>query len=150
MHPVVLLVLKCNVFLIIGVVATRQFSKGDIVCDYHGKVIRAAEGMAMMEGHHDEARYLFFFKAAQRDLCIDARTGCDCHPDTDTVGRRIKCCSKRPNLEPLHCVMKVNGEDQDVILFKALQDISIDTQLKFYSGAIRKSFLGLDLDWLDE
>lgn len=150
MHPVVLLVLKCNVFLIIGVVATRPFSKGDIVCDYHGKVIRAAEGMAMMEGHHDEARYVFFFKAAQRDLCIDARTGCDCHPDTDTVGRRIKCCSKRPNLEPLHCVMKVNGEDQDVILFKALQDISIDTQLKFYSGAIRKSFLGLDLDWLDE
>uniref|UniRef100_A0A8C1S358 Si:dkey-23a23.2 n=1 Tax=Cyprinus carpio TaxID=7962 RepID=A0A8C1S358_CYPCA len=134
----------------LGVVATRPFSKGDIVCDYHGKVIRAAEGMAMMEGHHDEARYLFFFKTAQRDLCIDARTGCDCHPDTDTVGRRIKCCSKRPNLEPLHCVMKVNGEDQDVILFKALQDISIDTQLKFYSGAIRKSFLGLDLDWLDE
>ncbi|XP_059364909.1 uncharacterized protein si:dkey-23a23.2 [Carassius carassius] len=134
----------------LGVVATRPFSKGDIVCDYHGKVISAAEGMAMMEGHRDEARYLFFFKAGQRDMCIDANMGCNCHPNTDTVGRRIKCCSKRPNLEPLHCVMKVDGEDQDVILFKALQDISIDTQLKFYTGVIRKSFLGLDLDWLDE
>ncbi|KAL1268494.1 hypothetical protein QQF64_033857 [Cirrhinus molitorella] len=26
-----------------GVVATRRFSKGDIVCDYHGKVITAAK-----------------------------------------------------------------------------------------------------------
>ncbi|KAL1277210.1 hypothetical protein QQF64_023883 [Cirrhinus molitorella] len=135
----------------LGVVATRPFSKGDIVCDYHGKVIRAAEGMTKLEGLQDKARHLFFFfKAGQRDLCIDAQTGCDCHPNTDTVGRRIKCCFKKPNLEPLHCVMKVNGEDKDVILFKALQDISIDTQLKFYSGVIRKSFLGLDLDWLDE
>ncbi|KAL0152224.1 hypothetical protein M9458_051947, partial [Cirrhinus mrigala] len=135
----------------LGVVATRPFSKGDIVCDYHGKVIRAAEGMAKLEGLNDKARYLFFFfKAGERDLCIDAQTGCDCHPNTDTVGRRIKCCFKRPNLEPLHCVMKVNGEDKDVILFKALLDISIDTQLKFYSGVIRKSFLGLDLDWLDD
>ncbi|KAK2907361.1 hypothetical protein Q8A67_006346 [Cirrhinus molitorella] len=134
----------------LGVVATRPFSKGDIVCDYHGKVIRAAEGMAMMKGRRDEAKYLFFFKAGQRDLCIDAQTGCDCHPNTDTVGRRIKYCYKRPNLEPLHSVLKVNGEDEDVILFKALQDISIDTQLKFFSGVIRRSFLGLDLDWLDE
>ncbi|KAL0185435.1 hypothetical protein M9458_021132, partial [Cirrhinus mrigala] len=132
----------------LGVVATRPFSKGDIVCDYHGKVIRAAEGMAMMKGLHDEAKYLFFFKAGQRDLCIDAQNvPCDCHPNTDTVGRRIKYCSKSPNLEPVHSVLKVDGEDKYVILFKALQDISIDTQLKFYSGVIIRSFLGLDLDW---
>ncbi|KAK2915691.1 hypothetical protein Q8A67_000065 [Cirrhinus molitorella] len=135
----------------LGVVATRPFSKGDIVCDYHGKVIRAAEGMTKLEGIQDKARHLFFFfKAGQRDLCIDAQTGCDCHPNTDTVGRRIKCCYKSPNLEPIRCVMHVNGEDKDVILFKALHDISIDTQLKFYSGVVRRSFLNLDLDWLDE
>ncbi|CAM4575487.1 unnamed protein product [Leuciscus chuanchicus] len=54
-----------------GVVATRTFSTHDIVCDYHGRVIPAAEGRAMMQGLHDEAGYLFFFKAGQRDLCLD-------------------------------------------------------------------------------
>ncbi|XP_052386024.1 uncharacterized protein LOC127933243 [Carassius gibelio] len=116
----------------LGVVATQRFSKGDIVCDYHGKVITAAAGRAMMQDIHDEAGYLFFFKAGQRELCIDAQTfPCECHPDADTFGRRINHSSKMPNLKPLHCVLKVNGEEKDVVLFKALQDISVDTQLKF-------------------
>lgn len=55
-------------------VATRRFSKVDIVCNYNGKVITAAAGRAMMQEIHDEAGYLFFFKARQRDLCIDAQT----------------------------------------------------------------------------
>ncbi len=134
-------------------VATRRFSKGDIVCDYHGKIITAAEGRAMIQDIHDEAGFLFFFKAGQRDLCIDAQTfPCECHPDADTIGRRINHSSKMPNLKPFHCVLKVNGEDKVVVLFKALQDISVDTQLKFDYGVKRKSFRGegLDLGWLDE
>ncbi|XP_051741310.1 uncharacterized protein LOC127507920 isoform X2 [Ctenopharyngodon idella] len=125
----------------LGVVATRRFSKGDIVCDYHGKVIPAAEGRAMMQNIHDEAGYVFFFKAGQRDLCIDAQTfPCECHPDANTVGRRINHSSKRPNLKPFHCVLKVNGEDKDVILFKALQDITVDTQFKFdYGSAVTET-----------
>ncbi len=57
-----------------------------------------------------------------------------------------------PNLKPLHGVLKVDGDDMDVILFRALQDISVDTQLKFDYGVRRKSFRGegLDLGWLDE
>lgn len=134
----------------LGVVATRPFSKGDVVCDFHGKVIPAAEGRAlMMKGLRDEARDLFFFSAGHRDLCVDAQNPCECHPDTHPASRRITH-SQSPNLEPLHCVLKLHGRDQDVILFKALVDISIDTQLKFYSGEIIKSFLGLELDWLDE
>ncbi len=134
-------------------VATRCFSKGDIVCDYHGKVLTAAAGRAMMHEIHDEAGYLFFFKAGKRDLCIDAQTfPCECHPDIDTFGRRINHSSKRPNLKPLHCVMKMDGEERDVVLFKALENISVDTQLKFDYGVKRKSFRGegLELDWLDE
>ncbi|RXN09226.1 N-lysine methyltransferase KMT5A-A-like isoform X2 [Labeo rohita] len=136
-----------------GVVATRPFSKGDIVCNYHGKVITAAAGRAMMQDMHNEPGYPFFFKSGPRDMCIDAQTfPCDCRPVADTVGRRINHSSKRPNLKPLHCVIKVDGEDRDVILFRALQDISVDTQLKFDYGVNRKSFRGegLDLQWLDE
>ena len=103
----------------------------------------------MMERLNDRAGYLFFF----RDLCIDAQTfPCDCHPDMDTVGRRIKHSSKKANLKPLHCVLRVDGEDRDVILFKAIENIKVDEELKYDFGMRRKSFKGegLDLEWLDE
>ncbi|KTF72326.1 hypothetical protein cypCar_00049723 [Cyprinus carpio] len=74
----------------------------------------------MMQEIHDETGYLFFFKARQRDLCIDAQTS------------------------------PMDGEEKDVVLFKALEDISVDTQLKFDYGVKSKSFRGVDLDWLDE
>ncbi|KAI7796801.1 hypothetical protein IRJ41_006715 [Triplophysa rosa] len=57
-----------------GVVATRPFSKDEIVCDFHGKLITGAEGEALLEGIHNEAMCLFFFKVGQRSLCIDAQT----------------------------------------------------------------------------
>jgi len=48
--------------------------------------------------------------------------------------------------------MKINGEDKDVILFKALNDITVGTQLKFDCGVKRRSYRGegLRLKWLDE
>ncbi|KAL1250656.1 hypothetical protein QQF64_018452 [Cirrhinus molitorella] len=116
----------------------------------------------MMKDINDEAGYMFFFKAGQRDLCIDAQTfPCACHPTADTAGRRINHSSKRgPNLKPVPCALKkkIKGggveEDnpKDVVLFRALCDISVDTQLKFDYGVRRQSFRGegLDLDWLDE
>ncbi|XP_039521563.1 uncharacterized protein LOC120474974 [Pimephales promelas] len=135
-----------------GVVATQTFSKNDIVCDCHGKVIPAAQGRAMVQAQHDEAGYMFFFKAGQRDLCVDAQTfPCECHPGKDTVGRRINHSTKAPNLKPFHCRLRVNGEDKDVILFRALKDISVGVELRFDYGVKRKSFRGegLHLDWLD-
>ncbi|KAF4070723.1 hypothetical protein AMELA_G00288780 [Ameiurus melas] len=137
----------------LGVVATQPFSKGDIVCDYHGKVITYAQGKVMMQNLQDEARYLFFFRTGQRHLCIDAQTfPCECHPCVDTVGRRVNHSSKQANLCPEHFVLKLNGQDVDVILFRALRNISVDTELKFDYGVKRKSFQGEDQDmqWLEE
>ncbi|XP_053475699.1 uncharacterized protein LOC128604581 [Ictalurus furcatus] len=137
----------------LGVVATQPFSKGDIVCDYHGKVITYAQGKVMMQNLQDEAGYLFFFRTGQRHLCIDAQTfPCECHPCADTVGGRLKHSSKQANLCPEPFVLKVNGQDVDVVLFRALRDISVDTELKFDYGVKRKSFRGegQDLQWLDE
>ena len=134
-------------------VATRPFSKGDIVCDSHGRVITGEGGRAMMENLVDEPGYLFFFKAGERDLCIDTQTfPCECHPDADTIGRRINHSRKNPNLKPMQCVLMVDGEAKQVILFRALVDIPVDKELKFDYGVNRKSFRGesLDLDWLDE
>ncbi|XP_039527510.1 uncharacterized protein LOC120479279 isoform X1 [Pimephales promelas] len=129
----------------LGVVATRTFSKNDIVCDYHGRVIPAARGRAMVQD--DEDGHMFFFKAGQRELCIDAQTfPCECHPGTDTVGRRINHSTKAPNLKPFHCRLRVDGEDKYVILLRALQDISVGVELRFDHGVKRKSFCGEGLD----
>ncbi|KAI4800245.1 hypothetical protein KUCAC02_013374 [Chaenocephalus aceratus] len=107
-----------------GVVATTHFTEGDIVCDYHGKVITKAEGEMMMKDQGDQAGYLFFFNAGGEALCIDAQTWpCPCHDG-----------------------------DVHTILFKATRDIKVDTELKFNYGVNRTSFRGeaLHLDWLDE
>ncbi|XP_075931586.1 uncharacterized protein LOC142931513 isoform X2 [Anarhichas minor] len=116
----------------LGVVATRPFSKGDIVCDYHGKVITADEGKKKMEALKNQPGYMFFFKSGDRALCIDAHTHpCKCHANVETVGRRINHSCKKPNLKPVQCVLKVDGEDTHVILFKTLKDIKVDEELRF-------------------
>ncbi|XP_075947876.1 uncharacterized protein LOC142949895 [Anarhichas minor] len=135
----------------LGVVATRPFSKGDIVCDYHGEVITADEGNKKMESLENQPGYMFFFKSGDRALCIDAHTHpCKCHANVETVGRRINHSCKKPNLKPLQCVLKVDGEDTCVILFKTLRDIKVDEELRFDYGVQRTSFSGDDLEWLDE
>ncbi|XDV26259.1 hypothetical protein PO909_030017, partial [Leuciscus waleckii] len=135
-----------------GVVATRTFAKGDIVCDYHRKII-TAEGRAMMEELHGEPGYMFFFKNGNKSLCLDVQTfPCQCHPHADTFGRRINHSSKMPNVKPMCCTIRFDGEEWEVVFFKALKDIPVDEEIKFDYGVSKKSFRGegLDLDWLDE
>lgn len=106
-----------------------------------------------MESQFNEPGYVFFFKAGERELCIDAQTSpCDCHPHMNTFGRMMNHSRKMPNLKPFHCSMKINGQDQEIILFKATRDISVGTQLKYDYGVRRRSFQGegLNLEWLDE
>ncbi|XP_038558328.1 uncharacterized protein LOC119891072 [Micropterus salmoides] len=136
-----------------GVVATKAFAMGSIVCDYHGKVITGAEGRKMMESIQDEMDYLFFFHGGGRDLCVDAQTfPCGCHPTEDTMGRRINHSSKKANLRPVYCRMNFPEGERDVILLQATRDIDICEELLFNYGVKRTSFRGegLNLDWLDE
>ncbi|KAF4078918.1 hypothetical protein AMELA_G00187280 [Ameiurus melas] len=66
----------------------------------------------------------------------------DKEKEADTVGRRVNHLSKQANLCPEDFVLKLNGHDMDVILFRALRNISVDTQLKFDYGVKRKCFRG--------
>ncbi|XP_041649782.1 uncharacterized protein LOC121513846 isoform X2 [Cheilinus undulatus] len=121
-----------------GVIADRRFLKGEIVCDYHGKVITGAEGREKMGGTNGRASHLFFFQDGQRDLCMDAQADrCDCHPDKETLGRKINHSSKKPNLKHVHVVMRIAEEDRHVILFRAMEDIDIGTELKCDYGVNR-------------
>ncbi|XP_056123945.1 uncharacterized protein LOC130102073 [Rhinichthys klamathensis goyatoka] len=103
----------------LGVVATRNFASGDIVCDYHGNVITASEGRSIMEDLNGEA---------------------GCHPLIDTFGRRINHSSKSANVKPIRCKMTFNRKEKDIVLFKALKNITVDEELKVDYGINRKSF----------
>jgi len=50
------------------VVTTPNFAKDEILCDYHGKVVTAAEGRANVESQHNEPGYVFFFKSGGKEL----------------------------------------------------------------------------------
>ncbi|MEQ2201261.1 hypothetical protein XENOCAPTIV_009901 [Xenoophorus captivus] len=132
-----------------GVVATKPFLKGSILCDYHGRIITAAEGQEIQDTIEDNKCYLCFVK----DLCIDAKTfPCECHPDKETLGRKINHSKKNANVKPVHSKMQFPDGTKDIILFKAIKDICIDEEIKFDYGVHRKSYggEGQDLEWLDD
>ncbi|XP_047433526.1 uncharacterized protein LOC125003566 [Mugil cephalus] len=131
-----------------GVVATKRFSKGSVICDYHGRVITKAEGKRMMQSMDNEMGYLFFFQ----ELCVDAQTfPCECHPHTETVGRLMKHSKKRFNAKPRRCKLKLPQGETDTILLLASKDIEVGEEIRFDYGVCRQSFSGegLDLEWLD-
>ena len=130
------------------------FSKGEVVCDYHGRLISEAEGKAMMEEQQGGMCYLFFFESkGGARCCVDAQTfPCQCHPDGDTFGRRVNHSAKAFNLKPEVHVLNFADGPRDTILLVATKDIGCNEELKFDYGVRRKSFRGegMDLDWLNE
>ena len=57
-----------------GVIATMPFSKGDVICDYHGKLISESEGKEKMEDMQEGTMcYLFFIKGRLgTKMCADS------------------------------------------------------------------------------
>lgn len=138
-----------------GVIATMPFSKGDVICDYHGKLLSEPEGKKRMEALEEGAMcYLFFFKGRfGTKLCLDAQTfPCECHPAKDTFGRRMNHSCKAFNVKPV--VFRLNLPDgaKDSVLFLATRDIAVNDELCWDYGVRRASFKGegMDLDWLDD
>ncbi|KAG1927365.1 nuclear mitotic apparatus protein [Pimephales promelas] len=134
-----------------GVVATKAFGKGSILCDFHGKVITGAEGREMAETQ-DQLGNLFFFKHGPDEICIDAETfPCECHPSLETIGRWITHSKKKCNVQPCHCIVKLQGGDGHVLLFQATTDIQKDDKICFDHGIKKRTFRGEieELEWLD-
>ncbi|KAJ4924030.1 hypothetical protein JOQ06_000272 [Pogonophryne albipinna] len=125
-----------------GVVATCPMDKGDVVCDYHGTLISQAEGR-----RREDSIYRFFFQ----ELCIDASSRCDCHPEVDTYGRFLNHSRKRPNLKPKRFDLTFPDGPRPVLVFFAMQNIKVGEELLWDYGVTRTSFggEGKDLAWLD-
>ncbi|KAL7825014.1 hypothetical protein SRHO_G00342260 [Serrasalmus rhombeus] len=121
-----------------GVLVTRPFALGEVVCDYHGKVVSRQEGLATHTATAEkESGYMFFYNSGQVARCIDAHEEeCPCHPGMCTFGRLINHSSKKANLRPR--LYSVDGKD--VILFIAIRNIKVQEELLFDYGVNRKSF----------
>ncbi|KAI9531485.1 hypothetical protein NQZ68_040492 [Dissostichus eleginoides] len=136
-----------------GVIATRIFQAGEVVCDYHGKVVRGKEGQETQSNTVDEETgYMFFFSDGHgKRMCIDAHSPfCECHPGRTTFGRLINHSSKKDNLRPRRYSVDVGGHQKQVILLLSTTVIKVDEELLFNYGVNKKSHRGegLDLDWL--
>ena len=65
-----------------GVIATMPFSKGEVICDCHGKLISESVGKKMDEMQEGVMCYLFFVRGRLGNkLCIDSQNfPCECRP----------------------------------------------------------------------
>ncbi|XP_041823440.1 uncharacterized protein LOC121628474 [Melanotaenia boesemani] len=136
-----------------GVTVTRTFHLGEVICDYHGKLISGKEGQEVHKATDpDHTGYMFFYKRGEKQMCIDAHLPrCDCHPEKDTLGRLINHGSTaQANVKPRLVSMDIDGVERDVILFIALKTICVGEEVLFHYGVEKSSFggEGLDLEWL--
>ncbi|XP_028296775.1 N-lysine methyltransferase KMT5A-B-like [Gouania willdenowi] len=118
-----------------GVVATRRFQVGEVICDYHGRAITAKEGKDIhVNTSEEETGYMFFYKD-KRGCCMDANTEyCECHPEMQTVGRHINHAGEGANLKTRLYTVDTDGEEKDVILFIASKHIEVNEELLFDYG----------------
>ena len=128
-----------------GVRTRRVFKAGDVICDYHGILVKAKEGEQI---HKDKnSVYSMFFKYDGVRYMIDAEDApCDCHADTESsFGRKINHSSspKRVNLRGV----PFRYDGKITMLFKALRDIEYDEEL-FYDYGVRKAHDGTVIPWL--
>lgn len=136
--------------------AVRDFAKGEILCDYHGKEKSKKKGLRKLERADKPANLFFFTDVDGKERCIDATADeCRCHPDQKTLGRKITHSSKVYNVRPVLCRMlldDVTRKETNVILFQATKNIKPSEKLLFNFGKKKKSYVGegLDLTWLSD
>ncbi|XP_042264220.1 N-lysine methyltransferase KMT5A-like [Thunnus maccoyii] len=132
-----------------GVIATRRFQSGEVVCDYHGRVITAKEGHHIQKNiSEEETVYMFFYRNQKgQPMCIDAHSAlCECHPKKQTVGKFINYSKAAANLRPKSYNVTIDGEENEGIIFLATRNIEVNEELLFN---YEKSFCGdAGLAWL--
>ncbi|XP_049334429.1 uncharacterized protein LOC125801676 [Astyanax mexicanus] len=136
-----------------GVIATMPFSKGEVVCDYHGEYVTQEEENRRMQQLFNEACYVFFFAGRGEKFCIDAQhSPCQCHPHQDTFGRWMNHSRRSPNVKPHMFKLPLTEGTRWHPIFLALTDIQVNEELLWDYGVLSDEGLGgetVGLDWLN-
>ncbi|XP_069468248.1 uncharacterized protein [Ambystoma mexicanum] len=128
----------------------RTFQKGEAVCDFHGVVISAEEGLRKVdELKPKELRSLFFFhdSSGTRRCIFAPNSPCTCHSRMETPGRLIYESKKHYNVQPIVQTLDICGNNQYVILFVARHDIAVGVDLSYNYRLSTKSHRGEVPDW---
>ena len=128
-----------------GIITTRRFEAGEVLCDYHGLVVTSSEGHKTHESTNEsETGYMFFYKNKKgQSMCIDAHLdSCVCHPEMQTFGRLLNHSASNANAKPKYFSMEIDGEERDVILFFATRTLLVNEEILFDYGVNRCSFGG--------
>lgn len=126
-----------------GIISTRRFEAGEVLCDYHGPVVTSSEGHKTHKSTTEsETGYMFFYTNKKgQSMCIDAHSDrCVCHPEIQTIGRLLNHSEEKANIKPKYFSMEMDGEERDVILFLATRTLLVDEEVlfdhDFYRGAL--------------
>ena len=125
-----------------GVFALRPFLKGEIVLDYHGKILTLEEGRKISE--RDPANNYLLAVAKEYFILADAEQ-CDCHAPCRTYGRLVnyaRSLDKACNLKmvPFHLRLGQKNTAKGVFL-AARRDIEVLEELRFdYGVSMRNVF----------
>jgi histone-lysine N-methyltransferase SETD8 len=110
-----------------GIIAKRNFLKGDWVLEYKGKLLTQKEADAKNLEYSEDPKigsYMFSFKANNKRFCIDATA------ETGDKGRLVNHSFKNPNLQP----KVVFFSEQPRLILVALHNIHIGEELLYDYG----------------
>ena len=122
-----------------GVVATRYFSKGEILADYHAPQIGLVEANKMTNNVDDaDRRSDYTFAVPSNGLYFDgSKETCSCHPGMRTIGRllnyatiSIAACNVKPEFFQIYKDRRVFKS----IIFVATRDILPLEEIRFDYG----------------
>ena len=119
-----------------GVIATHEFKKGDVVCDYKGALLSGKQGRLLYHSQPENTMgYMMFFKHEGKSYCIDATK------EDDSYGRLINHSRPHPN------IVGVQGTFGGFVrvLFFCNRDIKPGEELLYDYGKMRDS---AGLEWL--
>jgi len=123
-----------------GIVATRDFKKGEFVVEHAGKLISKESANAREEqyGVDKGCCYMFYFVHQGKNLCIDETE------ETGRLGRLLNHSRKHPNLDTK--VIAVDGAPRLYMVAKV--DIKAGVELLFDYGETRKEVIAAN-PWLN-
>ncbi|XP_073416803.1 uncharacterized protein [Dendrobates tinctorius] len=123
-----------------GLHTTCAFTKGDIICDYHGVLKEGDEAEKLQATVRQHECYMFFFNIGEKVWCFDSREApCSCHPHmASTFGRKINHSQKNYNVKPV--LKYIIDDNTPSMLFVANCNIKPGAELLFDYGLKQKQF----------
>lgn len=118
-----------------GIIAAKNFTKNEIVVDYHARPISSDEATAI-EDDPEDARFSYLFCGPNGLFWDGSAEFCECHPQSRLLGRLANFAqkgSKECNMIPQLFQFKTDKLFQTIILV-ATREILIEEELRFDYG----------------